>query len=148
MRISLCFLALSFLALPLEAEKKIIVPAEFAPAAGANAPMFSPGILVDGTLYISGQLGTDLKTQQIPAEFEQEVKASLANIGIILKAAGMGYEDVVSVQVYLSDMDLFPRMNAVYSGVFKAPRPTRSTVGVSKLARPNARIEITVTAHK
>src|SRR5260370_1958536 len=148
MRISLCFLALSFLALPLEAEKKIIVPAEFAPAAGGNEPMFSPGILVDETLYIWGQLGPDLKTQQIPAEFEQEVKASLANIGIILKAAGMGYEDVVSVQVYLSDMDLFQRMNAVYGSVFKAPRPTRSTVGVSKLARPNARIEITVTAHK
>jgi 2-iminobutanoate/2-iminopropanoate deaminase len=51
------------------------------------------------------------------------------------------------VQVYLTDMDLFPRMNAVYSTYFKDPRPARTTVGVSKLVG-TARIEITVTAHK
>ena len=64
------------------------------------------------------------------------------------KPAGMSFDDVVAVQVYLTDMDLFPRMNAVYGGVFKAPRPARTTVGVTKLAAPKARIEITVTARK
>ena len=77
--------------LPLHAEKKVISPAELAPAAGAPAPMFSPGILVNGTLYIAGQIGTDLKTNDVPAEFEAEVKACLDRIGIILKAAGMTY---------------------------------------------------------
>ena len=110
--------------------------------------MFSPGILVDGTLYVSGQTGGDLKTREVPADFETEVKTCLDNIGIILKAAGMTYEDVVSVQVYLTDVDLFARMNAVYSTYFKAPRPTRTTVGVAKLASPKPRIEITVTARK
>ena len=51
--------AFAILSLPLRAEKKVIVPPEFAPAAGAAAPMFSPGVLIDGTLYISGQVGAD-----------------------------------------------------------------------------------------
>lgn len=150
MRTLLCALLLTalLLAAPLRAEKKVITPPEFAPAPGAAAPMFSPGILVDGTLYISGQIGADLKTRQVPADFETEVKTCLDNIGIILKAAGMTYKDAVSVQVYLTDMDLFARMNAVYSKIFPEPRPARTTVGVTKLALPAARIEITVTARK
>jgi 2-iminobutanoate/2-iminopropanoate deaminase len=126
------------------AGKKVIAPPEFS---NNNLP-FSPGILVDGTLYISGQIGTDLKTRAIPQEFEAEVKTCLDNIGIILKAAGMTYDDVVAVQIYLTDMTLFPRMNAVYSSVFKEPRPSRTTVGVAGLAAANAHVEITMTARK
>jgi len=103
---------------------------------------------VDGTLYISGQIGQDLRTGDIPADFEAEVKLCLERIGIVLKAAGMTYQDVVAVQVYLTDMDLFPRMNAVYTSVFPEPRPSRTTVGVTRLAAAKAHIEITVTARK
>jgi len=110
--------------------------------------MFSPGILVGDTLYISGQIGRDLKTQQVPSDFETEVQTCLDNIGIILKAAGMTFQNVVAVQVYLTDMDLFARMNKVYASVIKEPRPSRTTVGVTKLAAANARIEITMTARK
>jgi 2-iminobutanoate/2-iminopropanoate deaminase len=130
-------------ALPLLAEKKVIAPPEFA----AGAP-FSPGILAGGTLYVAGQIGQDLKTRQIPADFEGEVKTTLNNIGLVLKAAGMDFKDVVSVQVYLTDMDLFAKMNAVYTTFFSEPRPARTTVGVTKLAAPTAHIEITVTARK
>jgi reactive intermediate/imine deaminase len=141
-------LIVAALAVALHAEKKVINPPEFAPAAGAPAPMFSPGILVDGTLHVAGQIGSDLKTNAVPDSFEDEVKLCLDRIGIILKAAGMSYKDVVAVQVYLTDMDLFARMNAVYGKVFDAPRPARTTVGVTKLAAPKAHIEITVTARK
>jgi 2-iminobutanoate/2-iminopropanoate deaminase len=110
--------------------------------------MYSPGILVDGTLYVAGQTGQDLKTNEYPKDFETEVKVTLDRIGIILKAAGMSFDDVVSVQVYLTDIDLFAKMNAVYGSVFKAPRPARTTVGVTKLAAAAAHVEITVTAHK
>jgi len=140
---NLCAMLILF-ALTLAAEKKVIVPPEFAPP----NPNFSPGVLVDGTLYVAGQIGQDLKTKQVPADFESEVKLALANIGLVLKAAGMTYKDVVSVQVYLTDMDLFARMNTVYQTFFPEPRPSRTTVGVTKLALPNAHIEITVTAHK
>jgi 2-iminobutanoate/2-iminopropanoate deaminase len=136
------------LAFPAMAQHKAIVPAELAPAAGAAAPMFSPGILVDGTLYVAGELGTDLKTKQIPDVFEEEVRNSLGAIGLILKEAGMSYSDVVSVTVYLSDMDLFSRMNAVYATYFKDPKPVRATVGVAKLASPRAHIDISVIARK
>ncbi len=132
----------------LHAEKKAINPPEFAGAPGAPAPMFSGGILSDGTLYVSGQIGADLKTGAIPDSFEDEVKLCLDRIGIVLKAAGMTYRDVIAVQVYLTDMDLFPRMNAVYGKVFESPRPARTTVGVTKLAAPKAHLEITVTARK
>ena len=129
-------------------KRRVIEPPELAPKPGAPAPMYSPGILIDGTLYIAGQIGADVKTNEIPAEFEAEVKTCLDRVGYVLKAAGMTFEDVVSVQVYLTDMDLFPRMNAVYATVFKAPRPARTTVGVTKLASPQAHMEITVTARK
>ena len=140
---NLCAL-LVLLALPLAAEKKVISPPEFA---GGTAN-FSPGVLVDGTLYVSGQVGRDLKTKQFPADFESEVKTVLGNIGVVLKAAGMTYKDVVSVQVYLTDMDQFARMNAVYATYFPEPRPARTTVGVTKLAAEAAHVEITVTAKK
>lgn len=135
-------------ATPLLAEKKAITPSEFAGAPGGAALPFSPGMLVDGTLYVAGQVGRNLKTGEIPSDFEQEVKQCLEDVGIVLKAGGMGFDDVISVQVYLTDIGLFAKMNAVYAGVFKDPRPARTTVGVAKLGAPNARIEITVTAHK
>jgi 2-iminobutanoate/2-iminopropanoate deaminase len=138
-----CALALVLLGatLPLAAEKKIIQPKEFAP----GGP-FNPAVLVDGTLYVSGQIGRDLKTGKVPEDFEAEVRQVLENIGVILREAKMSYSDVVAVQVYLTDMDLFQRMNAVYTTYFKADRPSRTTVGVTRLAAPGARIEVTVTA--
>ena len=90
----------------------------------------------------------DPKTQKVSDNFEDEVRQCLANIGTILQAGGMDFSDVVAVQVYLTDMDLFPRMNAVYTATFKEPRPTRTTVGVTKLAGAGAHVEITVTARK
>src|SRR5260370_16010819 len=129
------------------AEKKVIAPPEFSQPGAPTLP-FSPGILIDGTLYISGQVGRDLKTGSISEDFEAETKKCLENIGIILKAACMSYDDVVAVQVYLTYISLFQRMNAVYSSVLKEPRPSRTTVGVTKLAAAGARIEITMTARK
>lgn len=122
-------------------DKKIILPPGAKP--GGN---FSPGILTGGTLYLSGQDGAD-STGKIPGDFDAEVKQCLENIATILKAGGMSPADVVSVQVYLTDASKFQRMNAVYTGFFKDPRPTRTTVVVAALVGPG-NIEITVTARK
>jgi 2-iminobutanoate/2-iminopropanoate deaminase len=143
MRLGCTFALLLFSAVaPAIAEKRIIQPKEFAP----GGP-FNPAVLVDGTLYVSGQIGRDLKTQKVPENFDAEVRQVLDNIGIILREAKMDYADVVSVQVYLTDMSLFQRMNAIYTTYFKTDRPSRTTVGVAKLAAPEAHVEITVTAH-
>ena len=122
-------------------QKKIIYP----PGAKAGGN-FSPGILIDGSLYVSGMLGLDA-SGKIPDTFEAEVQQSLNNIESVLKAAGMSRDDVVSVQVYLTDLNNFQRMNTVYAGFFKDPRPTRTTVGVAGLVN-GGHIEITVTARK
>ena len=130
--------------LPVFAEKKVIQPKEF-----ATGRPFSPGILANGTLYVAGQIGQDLKTGAIPEKFEDEVKLTLDNIGLVLKEAGMSYDNVVTVHVYLTDIDLFARMNSVYVTYFKeGQRPARTTIGGAKLAGGKAKIEITVTAAK
>jgi 2-iminobutanoate/2-iminopropanoate deaminase len=108
---------------------------------------FSPAILADGTLYVSGQTGTNPGTGQTPSQFDAEVRQCFSNIEAILKEAGMEFKDVVSVQVYLTDMDTFEEMNKIYATYFAEPRPARTTVGVARLAG-KARIEITVTARK
>lgn len=124
------------------ADKKIIYPEEFRP----NMP-FSPGVLVGDTLYLAGQTGGDLKTGENPADFEAEVHQTFKRIGIILKAAGMDYENAVDVKVYLTDIADFPKMNGVYTQYFKKDRPARTTVAIASLVG-TARIEITVTARK
>src|ERR1051326_528589 len=73
--------------------RQLIQPKNFP----TGAP-YSPGILTDGTLYIAGQVGQDLKTNQVPGDFESELKLALDRVGMVLKEAGMGYEDVVAVQ--------------------------------------------------
>ncbi len=134
-------LTLSALAL-CAADKKLVHPKEF-----PKGRPFSPGILSGNTLYVAGQTGQDLKTGAIPDDFEAEVKQTLDNIGLVLKEAGTSFDNALAVNVYLTDMDLFQRMNAVYITYFKDPKPVRTTVGVAKLVG-KARIEITLTAAK
>lgn len=138
-----CALLVPIFALSLVAQdKQAVQPKQFTP----GAP-FSPGILANGTLYVAGQVGRDLTTGKIPDNFEDEVRTTLNNVGVILKEAGYDFKDAVTVQVYLTDMELFQRMNAVYTTFFPEPRPVRTTVGVAKLVG-TAKIEITVTAWK
>ena len=77
------------------AEKKPIYPPGQKP--GGN---FSPAILSDGTLYVSGQVGRD-KDGNYPEKFEDEVKYALDAIADTMKAAGFTFKDAVAVQVYL-----------------------------------------------
>jgi 2-iminobutanoate/2-iminopropanoate deaminase len=123
------------------ADKKIVRP-----AGASSSKNWSHGILVGDTLYVSGMGGED-KEGKLPASFEAETKQALENIGAVLKEAGMSPADVVSVQVYLTDVATFDRMNGVYTAFFPEPRPTRTTVVVAKLVGPG-HIEITVTARK
>src|SRR3954469_18279379 len=84
-------------AITLGADKQVILPKGAPPNAG-----WSYGMLIDGTLYVSGMAGEDA-AGKIPASFEDEVRRSFDNIGAVLKEAGMSSSDVVSVQVYLTD---------------------------------------------
>jgi 2-iminobutanoate/2-iminopropanoate deaminase len=99
------------------ADKKIISPPGTKPGG-----KYSQGILIDGTLYISGQGGEDA-AGKIPSDFDAEVRQSFDNIQAVLKAAGMSPADVVSVQVYLNDAGKFQRMNAVYKVISEIRDP-------------------------
>jgi 2-iminobutanoate/2-iminopropanoate deaminase len=134
-------LTISLAVAAMAADKKVVRPASSTPAGP-----YSPGILAGGTLYVAGQVGRD-KDNKYPDSFEDEVAQTLENIGVILKEAGYKFEDAVAVQVYLTDIEMFQRMNTVYMKYFPDPRPARTTVGVAKLVGP-ARIEVTVTAWK
>ena len=139
-RIALLLLCLC-LVFPAFAQKKIIYPPGF-PTAGP----YSPGVLVDGTLYIAGQIGADVKTNKRPDAFADEVRVTLDRIGMILKAADMDYSNVVNVNVYLTDISMFQQMNEVYTTYFKSDRPARATVQATLVG--GARIEISAVAKK
>src|SRR6266849_7266385 len=79
-------LTLALTAAAVAAPKKPIHPKEF-----PTGRPFSPGILTDGTLYIAGQTGQDVKTGKYPDNFEAEVKQCLENIALVLKEAQMGF---------------------------------------------------------
>jgi 2-iminobutanoate/2-iminopropanoate deaminase len=128
-------------AVTLGAQKKVILPKGAPPNAG-----WSYGIQADGTVYVSGMAGENA-AGVVASTFEAEVKQSLDNISAVLKEAGMTVGDVVSVQVYITDGALFDRMNKVYKAYFPDPKPTRTTVVVSRLVGAG-HVEITVTAKK
>ena len=121
--------------------KQVIQPKGATPNAG-----WSYGLLVDGTLYVSGMAGEDA-AGKIPATFEAEMKQALDNINAVLKEAGMSLSNIVSVQVYLTDQALFDRMNTVYKATLPNPKPTRTTVVVARLVG-SGHVEITATAKK
>jgi 2-iminobutanoate/2-iminopropanoate deaminase len=123
------------------ADKQVVRPPGAQPSGN-----WSHGLLVDGTLYVSGMAGEDAQGK-VPPTFEAEMKQALDNIDAVLKAGGMTSANVVSAQVYLTDVTLFDRMNKVYTSYFKDPRPTRTTVVVSRLVG-DGHVEITVTARK
>ncbi|ROK35805.1 2-iminobutanoate/2-iminopropanoate deaminase [Anabarilius grahami] len=84
-------------------------------AAPAAIGPYSQAVLVDRTMYISGQLGMDVASGQLVAGGVQaQAKQALINMGEILKAAGCGYENVVKTTVLLADINDFNNVNDVY----------------------------------
>jgi len=109
---------------------------------------FSPGILAGDTLYLSGQAGVDPSTGKlIQGDFSSHVTQTLKNIEKVLEAGGMGFSNVVSAEVYLTDVNNFEAMNKVYRASVKDPRPARVPVGVSALPL-NSPVEITMIASR
>ena len=95
----------------------------------------SDGVLVGDTLYIAGRIGLDSKTGKPPERIEDEVKLLLEGQKAVLAEAGMTMDDLVSVQVYCSDISLFERFNAVYKSYFGKDYPARAFIGSGPLLR-------------
>lgn len=116
----------------------------------APAPIgpYSQAIQAGDTVYISGQIAIDPSTGDlITSSIEEETHQVLKNVGAILEAAGLTYENVVSCSVFIKDMELFGRINAVYTTYFSAGiPPSRALVQVSDLPK-HVNIEISAIAH-
>ncbi len=109
---------------------------------------YSPGMIYEGLLFVSGQGATDPATGHLAGlDIETQTEQVLRNIGRILEAAGSRLDCVLRCGVFLVDMRDFAAMNAVYERVFGAPRPARTTVGVAGLPSPGLRVEIDAVAY-
>src|SRR5580658_2470083 len=107
--------------------RQIIRPAGFT----GNFP-YSPGIFVDGTLYVAGQGSANLQDVR-PPDFSAQVKQSLDNVRGVLQAAGMDFSNVVWMNVYVSSADNIDAMNDVYWKEIGADPPARSVMVVGSL---------------
>lgn len=116
------------------------------PLAPAAIGPYSQGILVDGRLYVSGQIAIDPETgSMIEGSIEAETERVLENIGAILNAASMTFENVVRCEVFMTDVNNYGQVNEVYARYFNEKPPARQAVEVSALPR-NARVEISCIA--
>ena len=124
-------------------KKKFLIP-------GAPPPIgpYSPALLVNDTLYISGQVPINIETGQLITEnIELATDQVLRNIKVLLAEAGMTLENVVKCTIFMTDLNEFQKMNAVYAGYFEGVAPARETVEISRLPM-DATIEISCIAVK
>jgi len=115
----------------------------------APAPVgpYSQAIRAGELVFASGQIPLDPATgEKVKGEIEDETRQVLANLRAVLEAAGSAMDQVVKATVYLTDLSLFPRVNAVYAEAFDVdPAPARVTVGVAALPL-GAQVEIDAIA--
>ena len=109
---------------------------------------FSHATLAGGFIYVSGTLGTKAGSfELVPGGAKAETRQTLLNIQAILRGAGAELQDVVKVNVFVTDMAKFGEMNEAYLEFFPSDPPARITVGCSALAL-GAFVEIDCVAYK
>jgi 2-iminobutanoate/2-iminopropanoate deaminase len=125
-------------------EKKIINTT----AAPAPIGPYNQAILVNGTLYISGQVCLDAETGGLKnGSIQEETRQVMHNLKAILDEAGMTFGNVVKTTIFLTDMHRFGEVNEVYGSFFQTDYPARETVQVSALPK-FVNVEISMIAVK
>jgi len=117
------------------------------PKSPAPIGPYNQAIMVDNTLYASGQIALDPKTMElVNRDIETETTQVMKNLSEVLKAAGMDFANVVKTTIFLYDMGDFNAVNKVYGNYFNHKvAPARETVQVAALPK-NVRVEISVIA--
>jgi 2-iminobutanoate/2-iminopropanoate deaminase len=111
-----------------------------------NLP-FSDAVWHGDTLYLSGHIGLDPKTGKPPATAEEEAQLVMDGIKRTLDSAGLTMDDLLSVQIFCSDVALFEKFNVVYRTFFKGDFPARAFLGSGRLLF-DARFEVQGIAGK
>lgn len=116
-----------------------------APGAAAVGP-YSHGVVSDGHAFLSGQTPLDPATGRlVDGDIGAQTRQCFANLGAVLTAAGLTFDDVVKCNVFLTDMGDFAAMNSEYAEHFTEPYPARTTIGVAALPL-GASVEIELVA--
>lgn len=110
----------------------------------APAPIgpYSQAVKVNGTVYVSGQIAAELAKS---GDIKAETGMVMQNIGHILGAAGLGFQNVVKASIFLRDMNDFAAVNEIYGSFFTKEPPARETVQVARLPK-DVNVEISVIA--
>jgi 2-iminobutanoate/2-iminopropanoate deaminase len=117
-----------------------------------NAPSaigpYSQAVLINGTLYTSGQIGINPKTSQLEIEdLNTETNLVMKNLTAVLKEADMDFNSVIKTTIFLKKMDDFAEVNKIYASYFEKDFPARETVQVAKLPL-DVNVEISMIAIK
>jgi 2-iminobutanoate/2-iminopropanoate deaminase len=126
----------------IEPMKKIIST----PDAPAAVGPYSQAVRAGSTIYCAGQIPLDPKSGQIVSGgIDAQTRRVLDNVTAVLKAEGLGFDDIVKTTIFLTDLGDFQTVNEIYGSYFKQAPPARSTVQVAGLPK-GARVEIDVIA--
>lgn len=117
------------------------------PDAPAPIGPYNQAVLVDNTLYASGQIALNPKTMDLITDnIDDETQQVMQNLQAVLKAASMDFSHVVKASIFISDMNYFAAINKVYGSYFdEATAPARETVQVAVLPK-HVNVEISVIA--
>jgi 2-iminobutanoate/2-iminopropanoate deaminase len=122
---------------------KNIEPIQSAKLAVSPGP-FSAGVKANGFLFLSGQVGID-QDGNLANDFDLEVRQIFKNIEAVLSEQKLTFDNIVSVTVYLKDMQNFKRLNDIYKTYFNGYYPTRTCIAILELPL-KANVELTITA--
>ena len=111
--------------------KEIIATAEAPQAIGT----YSQAVKVGATVYLSGQIGLDPESMAMVEGIEAQIHRVFLNLKAVAEAAGGGLADVVKLNVFLTDLGHFAKVNEIMAQYFVQPYPARAAVGVASLPR-------------
>jgi 2-iminobutanoate/2-iminopropanoate deaminase len=94
-----------------------------------SAPHLSPAVRVGDLVWTSGHTGRDPQTGQMPDDIETQTRNTLNNLKAALEAAGTSWDNVIKVNIYLSDINLRPKFNEIYLEYVPSDRPSRTAIG-------------------
>ena len=116
------------------------------PNAPAPIGPYNQAVLVNNTLYISGQIAINPQTNELlTGDAGVEAHQCMRNLEAILHQAGMNFTHVAKTTIFLSDMNFFAQVNEVYGSYFAADYPARETVAVKGLPK-GVNVEISMIA--
>jgi reactive intermediate/imine deaminase len=104
------------------------------PDAPAAIGTYSQAVRVDDTVYLSGQIGLDPVTMQMVDGIEAQIHRVFQNLRAVATAAGSSLNDVAKLNVYLTDLGHFAKVNEIMATYFHQPYPARAAVGVAARA--------------